>query len=144
MKSGHDTEWLLPVILRATATEGTLTLVEVFICGLVLFSLHKVLSFLWGSEMALINLEAHVLLLSGGFVVLMLQSKLLFIQPDWNLTMTSTTRSTTISFLLQSSSLLQYLKSDGKPQRRALSLSSMVSQEVFVVISASLRASGGP
>ncbi|KAH0852947.1 LOW QUALITY PROTEIN: hypothetical protein HID58_093579 [Brassica napus] len=41
-----------------------------------------------GSEMALINLEAHVLLLSGGFVVLMLQSKLLFIQPDWNLTMT--------------------------------------------------------
>ncbi|CAN7069784.1 unnamed protein product [Brassica rapa subsp. trilocularis] len=38
--------------------------------------------------MALINLEAHVLLLSGGFVVLMLQSKLLFIQPDWNLTMT--------------------------------------------------------
>lgn len=42
-----------------------------------------------GSEMALINLEAHVLLLSGGFVVLMLQSKLLFIQPDWNLTMTS-------------------------------------------------------
>ncbi|XP_048608501.1 NADPH-dependent aldo-keto reductase, chloroplastic-like isoform X4 [Brassica napus] len=42
-----------------------------------------------GSEMALINLEAHVLLLSGGFVVLMLQSKLLFIQPDWNLTMTT-------------------------------------------------------
>ncbi|WZY80449.1 hypothetical protein YC2023_026833 [Brassica napus] len=31
-----------------------------------------------GSEMALINLEAHVLLLSGGFVVLMLQSKLFF------------------------------------------------------------------
>ncbi|KAF3509640.1 hypothetical protein F2Q69_00005008 [Brassica cretica] len=55
-----------------------------------------------------------------------------------------TTSSTTISFLLQSSSLLQYLKSDEKPQRRALSLSSMVSQEVFMVISASLRASGGP